>query len=215
MAYPISKLIIKAIYRPWIRKIDGMENVPIGKPFIIAANHSSYFDVFLPPIAITKKVDKKIHALVNSYYWKPFITRFFLDLWESIPVFVEKDKGSKEKNKAAIEKASGYLKKEEPVMIFPEGARSKDGKLKKAYTGVARLALKSRVPVLPVGVIGSNKVLPVGKMLPRFKRCEVKIGKLIHFEKYYGKKQNEKILNEITRSIMKQIARLINQKYSY
>ena len=77
MAYPISKWIVTTIYRPWIRKIEGLENVPTDKQFIIAANHSSYFDVFLPPIAIVKKVDKKIHALVNSFYWKPFLTRFF------------------------------------------------------------------------------------------------------------------------------------------
>ena len=108
-----------------------------------------------------------------------------------------------------------YLKKNEITMIFPEGTRSYDGKLKKAYTGVAKITLKSKAPVLPVGIIDSYKVLPRGKILPRFKRCEVKIGKLMNFEKYYKKKINEKILENITRDIMKQIAKLINQKYNY
>lgn len=215
MAYHISKRIIPPIYSLWLRKIEGLENIPKDRPFIIAANHASYYDALLPAVIIAPRINRKIHTMVNSYYWKPFITRFFLDLWEAIPVYVDKEKNAKEKNKAAFEKALSYLKKKDPVMIFPEGRRSHDGKLKKAYPGVARLALKSKMPVLPVGVIGANKILPVGKMMPRFKRCEVKIGKLMYFDKYSNKKINDKFIDEITRSIMKQIAKLINQKYNY
>ena len=214
MPYIISKWIIPPIYKLWLRKVEGIENIPKDKPFIVAANHSSYYDALLLPLIIVSRLDKKIHALVNSYYWKIPITGFFLDLWESIPVSVEKDKNSKEKNKKAIEKALSYLKNNELIMLFPEGARS-DGKLKKAYTGVAKLALKSKTLVLPCGIIGSNKVLPKGKIFPRFARCEVKIGKPISFEEYYNKKVSNRLLEEITRSIMKQIARLTNQKYNY
>ena len=215
MAYSVSKWIIPLIYKPWIRKVQGLENIPKDKSFIIAANHSSYFDVFLPAILIIPKINKKIHALVNSYYWKLFITGIFLNMWEAIPVFVDKEKNAKKKNKEAFEKALNHLKKNELVMIFPEGTRSSDGKLKKAYTGIARLALNAKVPVLPVGIIGANKVLPVGKIFPRFVRCEVKIGRLIHFEKYYIKNQNKKIIEEVTTSIMKEIAKLIGQEYRY
>lgn len=215
MAYPIGKWIVPLIYRPWLRKVEGMENVPKNTSFIIAANHSSYFDVLLPPILIVSKTDKKIHAFVNSNYWGNFLTKFFLNLWECIPVFVGKETDSKEKNKKAFSKALSYLKKDGLVMIFPEGTRSYDGKLKKAYNGIARLALAAKTPVLPVGIIGSCKVLPKGKMFPRFARCEVKIGKLMYFEKYYSKKINDKILEEVTRQIMKEIARLIGQKYNY
>ena len=215
MAYPISKWIIPPIYSPWIRKVEGIENIPRDKPFIIAANHSSYFDTLLPAIVIAPKINKKIHPLVNSYYWKNPITRFFLDLWESIPVYVSRENDAKEKNKAAFEKALSYLKKGELAMIFPEGRRSKDGKLQRAYTGIAKLALKAKVPVLPAGIIDANKVLPIGVMLPRFKRCEVRIGKLMHFDQYHNKKITNKVLEEITRSIMKEIAKLANQKYNY
>lgn len=215
MAYPIAKWIVPFIYKPWLRKAEGLENIPKDTSFIIAANHSSYFDVFLPPIAILKRIDKKIHALVHSYYWKPAIPRFFLNIWEAIPVHVEKEKNSKEKNKEGFNKALAYLKKNELVMIFPEGTRSHDGKLKKAYPGVAKLALKSKVPVLPFGIIDSNKVLPKDAAFPKFARCEVKIGKLMYFNEYYGKKTNKKILEKVTRQIMKQIAKLIGQKYNY
>ena len=213
MAYPIAKHIIPLVYSPWIRNVEGLENVPKGKPFIIAANHSSYFDVLLPPVIIVTKVDKDIHALVNNHYWRPFITRFFLNLWESIPVFLDKEKDSKKRNREAFEKAVRYLKNNELVMIFPEGTRSPDGKLKKAYSGVAKLALVAKIPVLPFGIIDAHKVLPREKMFPRFKRCEVKIGKLMNFDKY--KKTDKKTLEEITRQIMKEIAKLINQEYNY
>lgn len=214
MVYPIAKVVLPPIYKLWLRKVEGIENIPKDKPFIIAANHTSYYDALLIPCIIVPKIDIKIHALVHSYYWRPLPTRFFLDLWEAMPVFTEKNIISKEKNKLALKKALSYLKNNELIMLFPEGTRS-DGKLKKAYPGIARLALTANVPVLPCGIIDANKVMPKGKMLPRFARCEVKIGKLMFFDKYCNKKINNKLLEYITRRIMKQIAKLINQKYNY
>ena len=215
MVYPIGKWVVYFIYRPWIKKVRGLDYVPMDIPFIIAANHSSYFDSLLLYCTIIPKINKKIHALVNRYYWKNFITRLILNWGECIPVFVEQEKNSKEKNILALERALNYLKKNEPITLFPEGRRSIDGKLRKAYNGVARLALESKVPVLPIGIIGADKVIPVGKILPRFTRCKVKIGKLIYFEKYYYKKVKHRQLEEITRSIMKEIAKLIGQRYKY
>jgi len=215
MAYPIAKIFLPPIYHLWLRKVEGIENVPKDKPFIIVANHASYYDALLMHSILIPKINKKIYALVNSFYWKPFITRLFLVLGECIPVYVEEEKNHKEKNKQAFEKALNYLKKGEIIEIFPEGKRSPDGKLQKAYTGVAKLALKAKVSVLPCGIIGSNKVLPRGANLPKLTRCEVKIGKLMFFDKYYDKKYNKKVFEEVTRSIMKKIAKLINQEYNY
>lgn len=215
MVYPIGKLIIPPIYKLWLRKVEGLENVPRDKPFIIAANHASYYDALLLHSIIIPKINRKIRALVNSYYWKPLVSRWFLNWGECIPVYVEHEKDANKKNKAALQEASSYLKKGGIIQIFPEGARSKDGKLQKAKTGVARLALKAKVPVLPIGIIGSNKVLPKSALFPRFARCEVKIGKLIDFGKYFNKKPNNKIFERVTRSIMKEIAKLTNQGYNY
>ena len=214
MAYPISKLIIPPIYKLWIRKIEGINNIPHDKTFIAAANHSSYFDDFLLPIIIVPKINKKMHAWVNAYYWKNQVSRFFLDLWGGIPMHVLKEENAKEKNKDSFKLTINYLKDKEPVMIFPEGKRN-DGKLLRGHTGIARLVLNSKVPVLPCGIIDANKVLPKGKFFPRFARCEVKIGKLMHFDKHYGKKPTKKILEEVIRSIMKDIAKLTGQKYNY
>lgn len=214
MVYPIEKLIVVPIYKLWLRRVEGLENVPKDKTFIIAANHTSYYDALLLPSIIVPIINKKMHAWVNSYYWKNPITKTFLNLWGALPVYVEKEPNAKERNKTAFKQTINYLKNNEIIMIFPEGRRS-DVKLQKGYPGIARLALATKVPVLPCGIIGANKVLPKGKILPRFKRCEVKIGKLIYFDKYYKKKINEKMLENITRAIMKQIAKLIGQKYNY
>ncbi len=215
MVHPIGKRILVPIYKLWLRKVEGLENIPNDKPFIIAANHASYYDALLLHVIIMPKIDKKIHALVNSIYWKFFITRIFLDWGECIPVYVNKDKKFKEKNKMAFEKAVKYLRKKDSALVFPEGTRSPDGKLKKAYNGIAKICLEANVPVLPVGLIDTNKILPKGKMFPRFKRCEVKIGKPMFFDKYYSKRINNKMLENITRSIMKEIAKLIGQEYNY
>lgn len=215
MVYPISKITILPIYKLWIRKVYDIDNIPYDKTFIVALNHTSYYDIMIVPCILVPKINKRMHALVNSLYWKNPITRFFLDLWGGIPVFVKKEKNAKAKNKLALEKALNHIKQGDIMMIFPEGKRSPDGKLQKAYTGIAKLALKAKVPVMPCGIIGANKVLPKGKFFPRFARCEVKIGKLIYFNKYYNKKPTEKLFEEITNKIMKEIAKLSNQKYNY
>lgn len=215
MVYPIVKLILFPIYRLWLRKAEGLDNVPKDKPFIIAANHSSYYDAILLHSIIIPRIDKKIHAMSDSYYWKFFVLRVLFELGENIPIFIRKEKNAKEKNKMALEKALNYIKKNEIILIFPEGRRSPNGKLQKAYTGIAKLALKAKTPVLPIGIIGADKVLPRGAMLPKLARCEVKIGKLIYFDKYYDVKTSDKVFEEVTRIIMKQVAKLINQKYNY
>ena len=203
------------IFRLWLRKVNGLENIPRDGPFIMAANHTSYYETLLLPCIIIKVLNKKMHAWVNERYWNSPVAKFFLDLWKCIPVYLGKEKNLKEKNNAAFQSALVYLKNGEIMMIFPEGRRSTDGKLQKSYPGAAKLALLSKVPVLPIGVIGSGKVLPKGKIFPRFARCEVSIGKPMYFKKYYNKKINDRVLESATRDIMKQIGKMIGQKYNY
>ena len=214
MLYPLWRIFVLPAYQLWVRKVTGVENLPKDNPFIIALNHTSYYDTVLPYCVILPVLDKKIHPLVNSHYWKNPITRNIMHQCEAFPVFI-KDKDAKRKNKESIGKLINCIKKGELAMIFPEGTRSFDGKLKKAKTGIARIALKAKVPVVPIGIKDSHKVLTKGKMLPTFNRCEFHIGKPMHFEKYYKKKIDDKLLEKITRDIMKEIGKLIGQKYNY
>jgi len=213
MVYPKSKIFIGPIYRLWLGEVQGIENIPKDRPFIIAANHASYYDALLLHSIVIPKIDKKVHAMVNSTYWNNNIVGYILDWGKCIPLDVSGH--SRNDNKKAFEEAFESLKKGDPVQIFPEGKRSQDGKLNKAYIGVAKLALKAKVPVVPMGIIDSFKVLPKGKFFPRFKRCKVKIGKPIYFKNYYNKKIDNKLLVGVTRKVMKIIAGLISQEYKY
>ena len=134
---------------------------------------------------------------------------------ECIPVDLTKGKDYKETNKKAFQTALGYLKKDGILAIFPEGTRSFDGKLQKTKTGIAKLATTAKVPIIPIGIIGSHKILPKGKSFPIFVRCRVNIGKPIYLKEYYKNNSNKKILKKVTRIIMKEIAKLIGQKYNY
>ena len=213
MVYPIGKLIVAPIYKLWLRKVEGFDNVPENEPFIIAVNHSSYYDTLLMYTILIPKLNKQIHALANSRYWGSFSTRAILKWGKCVPVYVGEERDYK-KNEQALKKAFKYLKQGHLIQIFPEGTRSYDGKIKKGHSGTARLALKAKVPVIPVGIIGSGKVLPKGKMFLRLARCEVKIGKPIYL-KSNNKNPNEKELEKATRKVMKEIAKLIGQKYNY
>lgn len=215
MVYPIAKLTIGNFIRLFIKEINGKENILKNKPFIVASNHASYFDDFATPSIIIPMLDKKMHFYVSSYYFNNYFLRKFLEWGESIPVDPTKNKKHKEINKKAFQTALKYLKNGEIVGIFPEGTRSIDGKLKQAKSGIAKLAIAAKVPVLPIGIIGSDKILPKGKLLLRFKRCKINIGKPLYFKEYYDKKINKKILENVTRTIMKNIAELIGQKYNY
>jgi len=215
MLYPLGRLYVKPIYSIWLRKVTGKENFPRNEPFIIALNHSSYYDTLLPYTIIIPLLNKQIHPLVNSLYWDNAIFKVIMNWGKCIPVYVENENNAEKKNKESFEKALNYLKKGHIIQIFPEGRRSYDGKLNKAYSGVAKLALKAKVPVVPIGIIGSNKVMPKGKVFPTFNRCEVKIGKPITFNEYYGKGNNIQALKKITTKIMKNIASLIGQEYNY
>ena len=191
---------------------DG-ENIPKDGFFIIAANHSSYVDDIAVTIIVIKRTNKKVHMYCNDRYYNIKYLASILKWGGCIPVSVQTR--NENVNKKAFQLALEYLKKGEPVGIFPEGGRSIDGRLQQAKTGIAKLTLTARVPVLPVGVIGSHKVLPKTAAFPRLKRFQLKVGKPIYFDKYYGKENDKKILKEVTTIVMKKIAQLIGQEYRY
>jgi len=216
MVYPIAKHTIVPLVRSlWIKKINGLNNLPKDKPFIFAGNHGSFLDDLILPVVIIPHINKLAHIYCNDSFFKNPISGSFIRWGRVIPIRVYKSKDQKKINKEAFRLAKNYLKKGEPVGIFPEGHRSKDGKLQKARSGVAALALKAKVPVIPIGTIGTFKIWPKGIPLPNLNKCTVNIGKPIYFDKFYGKENNQKILKDITTVIMKKIAKLNKQKYNH
>ncbi len=207
MVYCVAKNSLGLIVNLYIKKINGVENIPKKGPYIIAANHASYMDHLILQNFWARRFNKIIHFLAKKEHFYG-IQRLWHIYFKAIPL--DRKAGGKD----ALEKAIVYLKKGKIVTIYPEGTRTLTGKLQKAKTGVARLALGAKVPVVPVGLIGTFQILPKGKLIPRFKKAIVNIGKAMYFNKYHGK-INKKNLRLVTNTIMKEIARLSNQEYKY
>lgn len=209
MVYTIGKKIIPPIVKFWIKEVKGLENVPKKGPFIIAANHASYMDHFIILATLVPHLNKKIHHLAKKEHFDNFLKKIWHTYAGAVPI--DRQKGGKE----ALRWAINALRQGKIIAIHPEGTRTLTGKLQKAKTGVARLALLAKVPVIPVGLIGTFEIMPKGKYLPKLKRASMNIGKPMHFTEYYNKKINKKMLRNVTTRIMKEIAKLCSQKYNF
>lgn len=202
-------IILKAIFFPivrfiWVGKLSGLSNIPLKGSAIIASNHESYFDFFCF-LAISNRwvyyLTKKEHF--ENIIWGPFM---------KYTGQIEVDRESSDKI-AVYEQALEVLREGKLLGIFPEGTRSPNGKLQKAHTGVAKIALLSKAPVIPVGMVGTFEVLSKFQYVPRFRKCQIKIGKSISLDKYYGQEITNDLLQEITDNIMRIIGELTKEKY--
>jgi 1-acyl-sn-glycerol-3-phosphate acyltransferase len=216
MVYPVIRFTLGNIVKLCIGEIEGVHNLR-DEPLVIAANHSSYVDDLIIPYIIIVKMKKKFTVFVNSRYYRNYFYRRFLSHYGGIPVDVSKDVKDENRrrvtNEKAIKEAVDSLRDGKIFLIFPEGERSPDGKIQKAKPGVARVALTARVPVIPVGIKGSYDILPKGAAFPKFKRVDVVVGEPLTFDNYYGKEENYATLEEVTTTIMREIARLVGQEY--
>ncbi|MBW2984674.1 1-acyl-sn-glycerol-3-phosphate acyltransferase [Candidatus Woesearchaeota archaeon] len=206
MIYPIANRTLFAFLRLFVRKVDGLNNVPKDKPVIMAANHDSYLDPLLICVVILPRTNRKIHWLaMKGRFWKYFGDRIARNWAGCVPL----DEGKKK----ALNELTGFLKKGDNVGIFPGGPRSLNGSLTRGKTGVSRLVLGAKVPVIPVGLVGTYEIAPGERLIPKLKRADIKIGKPIYFNRYYNKKITKKILREIVGRVMKEIAKLANRGY--
>ncbi len=209
MVYLIPKFTIIPIINLWVKKVSGGENLPKEGAAIFAANHASYADHLIIGAYVAKKVNRQVHFLAK----KEHFDNFFKKSWHEYVGSIQLDR--EKKGKEALKLALKALKKGKIIGIHPEGTRSMTGKLLQGKTGVARLALKAKVPVVPIGLIGTFEMLPKGKYIPKLKRATMNIGKPMYLEKYYNKKINKRMLREVTTIIMKEIAKLSNQEYNF
>ena len=209
MVYPIAKRIISSITQFWIKDVNGLENVPKKGAFIIAANHASYMDHFIIMSTLVTYLNKKIHFLAKKEHFDTLFKKMWHNYVGAVPI--DRETGGKDTLKWAMD----ALKEGKIIGIHPEGTRTTTGKLQEAKTGVARLALMAKVPVIPIGLVGTFEILPKGKYIPKLKKAIMNIGKPMHFSEHHNKKINKRILREVTNRIMKEIARLSRQKYDF
>lgn len=162
MFYWLIKITLGPIVRLlWIRKIEGSHNIPRKGPLLVAANHSSYFDF----ISLVSVYPQRIRFLAAEVFYKSAFWKPIMILTGQIKV----DRKSNDKT-ATIEAVRYHLKKGEIIGLFPEGTRSRSGKIQKAYTGVAKFALENRVNILPVAIRNSYEIMSPHEKKPKFKK---------------------------------------------
>lgn len=207
LKYVLLGPLLRLVFRP---RIDGLEHVPASGAAIVAGNHLSFSDHFLMP-AILKR---RITFLAKAEYFtgpgiKGRLTAAFFRSAGQIPV----DRSGKDAGQAAIREGLGVLGKDELLGIYPEGTRSHDGRLYKGKVGVAVMALKAGVPVIPCAMIGTFEAQPPGKVVPRLHPVVIRFGAPLDFSRYSGMENEKAVLRAITDEIMYAILTLSEQEY--
>ena len=198
---------LKLVFRP---RTFGTENVPAEGPAILASNHLSYADWLFMPLMLPRRVTFVAKA---EYFTTPGVKGWLQRLFFSGSGQVPIDRSGASAAEGALSAAKRILAEGELFGIYPEGTRSHDGRLYRGKTGVARLALESGVPVIPVAVVGTDVVAPPGRKFGRFVRPVVRFGTPLDFSRYEGMENDRYILRSVTDEIMYEIMRLSGQEY--
>jgi 1-acyl-sn-glycerol-3-phosphate acyltransferase len=200
---PLAKLA----YRP---DVQGLENVPLDGPVILAPNHRSAIDTAV----IALVAPRPVRFLGKAEYFtgtglKGRFVASFLSALGYLPV----ERGNAMAGIAALKAAREVLEAGETFAIYPEGTRSLDGRLYRGHTGVGTLALETGAAVVPVALHGTEKLLPVGKKIPRLAKVSVRFGKPLDFSRYDGLSSSPAIRRAVTDEIMYSIMELSGQEY--
>ena len=199
--------VLRVVFRP---RAEGAQNVPVEGPAILASNHLSYADWLFMPLTLPRRVTFVAKA---EYFTGPGLKGWLQKTFFSGSGQVPIDRSSGSAAEGALSAAKRILDEGDLFGIYPEGTRSHDGRLYRGKTGVARLALETRVPVIPVAVLGTDVVAPPGKKFGTFTRPVVRFGKPLDFSRYEGMENDRYILRSITDEIMYEIMRLSGQEY--
>lgn len=198
---------VKAIFRPWI---VGRRNVPAQGAAILASNHLSFADsIFLPLM-----IDRPVSFLAKSDYFtgrglKGWATRVFFKATGQLPI----DRSGGRASEASLDTGLQVLGRGDLLGIYPEGTRSPDGRLYRGRTGIARMALEAHVPVVPVIMVDTDTMMPIGRRIPRVVRVGIVIGEPMDFSRFAGMEGDRYILRSITDEIMVSLQRLGQQRY--
>ncbi len=179
-------------------KIEGREHEPRHGPFIAAFNHTSAVDPVLAGVSLRRRAYFMAKAEVLSI---PVVGPWVVSMG-TFPV----RRG--EPDRKALRRAFQILEQGGVLVMFPEGTRSPDGRLQAAEPGAALIALRMGVPVLPVALVGSYRVLPKGARWPKFVPVRVRVGPLLNVPRVEGRLDHQ-VLDTWGRRIMQEIAKLL------
>ncbi len=190
--------------------VEGLEHVPEEGPAILASNHLSFSDSIFLPLVLPRRI---WFPAKLEYFTKPGVkgklTKAFFKGTGQIPI----DRAGGNASENALRAGLNVLRQGGLFGIYPEGTRSPDGRLHKGKTGVARLALEGRVPVIPVAMIDTDKFQPTGQLIPNLSRVGIRFGEPLDFSRYEGMANDRAVLRAITDEIMYELARLSGREY--
>ncbi|MGW5076716.1 lysophospholipid acyltransferase family protein [Rhodococcus sp. NPDC004095] len=200
---------------PFIRfynrpKVEGVENIPVSGPAILAGNHLSIADWLFTPLSSPRRIT---YLAKSEYFTTPGFKGALQKAFYSGAGQVPIDRSGADAANAALTTARRLLDEGKLVGLFPEGTRSPDGRLYKGKTGAARIALTTGVPVIPVAVIGTDEICPPGPFRWRRRRVQVKFGKPLDFSRFEGMAGNRWVERTVTDEIMYELMKMSGQEY--
>ncbi|MET9878506.1 lysophospholipid acyltransferase family protein [Actinacidiphila glaucinigra] len=207
LKYVVLGPLLRVLFRP---RIEGMENIPEEGAAIVAGNHLSFSDHFLMPAILPRRIT----FLAKAEYFtgtglKGRLTAAFFHSIGQIPV----DRSGGKAGESAIREGMKVLGKGELLGIYPEGTRSHDGRLYKGKVGVAAMAIRAKVPVVPCAMIGTYEIQPAGRRLPRIKPVTIRFGAPMEFSRFEGMDNERYVVRSATDEIMYAILALSGQEY--
>lgn len=209
----LHRLIAGPVLRGAFRiQVTGAEHVPKRGPVILASNHLSVIDSVFLPLTISRHVSflAKIEYFTGKGL-KGWATRRFFMATGMLPI----DRSGGKASEASLQRGIEVLNRGEVLGIYPEGTRSADARMYRGRTGIARMVLEAdeNVTVVPVIMVDTEKVLPIGETRPRLLKVGVVFGKPLDFSRYRGMKGDRFLLRSITDEIMSELHALGTQEY--
>ncbi len=212
MLYEVTHAVVPPLARAvWRPTVEGLDNVPASGPVIVASNHVSFADSLVIPIVAPRKV---VFLAKQDYFTGTGVKGALQRGWFSGHGMIPVDRDDSKAALASLDIALEVLGRGEAFGIYPEGTRSRDLRLYRGRTGVAHLALTSGAPVVPVGLVGTENLQPVGKRLPRLARVTVRFGEPLSFESRYDGVPPGRARREVTDVIMDAIQQLSGQPFA-
>jgi 1-acyl-sn-glycerol-3-phosphate acyltransferase len=209
--YQVSRMVAGPFLRLLARStVIGAEHIPATGPAILASNHLSVIDSIYLPLLVTRPVS---FAAKSEYFTGTRLRDRAVGAYLRATNQLSTDRTGGRAAQAMLEAALAHLNSGELFGIYPEGTRSPDGRLYRGRTGIGFLALHSGAPVIPVAMIGTEKILPPGHRFPRPGKIEIRIGEPMPFTEFRGQPAGARQRRAVTDEVVQAIQKLSGQEY--
>jgi 1-acyl-sn-glycerol-3-phosphate acyltransferase len=209
--YRLSRLVAGPVLRLLARPtVVGAEHIPATGPAILASNHLSVIDSIYLPLMVERPVT---FAAKSEYFTGTRLRDRAVSAYLRSTHQLSTDRAGGRAAQAMLEAALSHLRGGELFGIYPEGTRSPDGRLYRGRTGVGYLALHSGAPVVPVAMVGTDKILPPGHRVPRPGPIEIRIGEPLDFAQFRGQPAGARQRRAVTDEVVQAIQKLSGQVF--